>query len=182
VTDAGPVEPGPLLAEGRSATVFLLEDGWVLRRSKDSRHDVGTEAAVLRWAARHGVPVPRVREAAGTDLVLERVHGPSMLTALLDDAAAAERHTGGPLPTCTAAWTGFPVPSVNRQACGERRAVTAAEAPAQRPRPRRGRGRGCIRDPGTRLAAGERQRGAAAPAAQCGTEARGRHGIRSTWR
>jgi aminoglycoside phosphotransferase (APT) family kinase protein len=92
VTDEGPVGSGRRLAEGRSATVFLLEDGWVLRRSKDPRHDVGTEAAVLRWAARHGVPVPEVREAAGPDLVLEHVHGPSMLTALLDDAAGAGAH------------------------------------------------------------------------------------------
>ena len=87
-----PAGPGRLLAEGRSATVFLLEDGWVLRRSKDPRHDVGTEAAVLRWAARHGVSVPAVREAAGPDLVLEHVQGPSMLTALLDDAAGAGAH------------------------------------------------------------------------------------------
>ncbi len=92
MTDEGPVEPGPLLAEGRSATVLLLEDGWVLRRSKDPRHDVRTEAAVLRWAARHGVPVPRVREAAGPDLVLEHVSGPSMLTAVLDDPAGAGAH------------------------------------------------------------------------------------------
>jgi aminoglycoside phosphotransferase (APT) family kinase protein len=92
VTDEGPVEPRRLLAEGRSATVFLLDDGWVLRRCTNPRHDVGTEAVVLGWAARHGVPVPAVREAAGPDLVLEHVHGPSMLTAMLDDPAGAGAH------------------------------------------------------------------------------------------
>jgi aminoglycoside phosphotransferase (APT) family kinase protein len=92
VTREGPVEPWPPLAEGRSAAVFVLGNGWLLRRSHDPRHDVTTEATVLRWAARHGVPVPAVREAAGADLVLEHVHGPSMLTALLDDPASASAH------------------------------------------------------------------------------------------
>ncbi len=92
MTDEEPVGPGRLLAEGRSAAVFLLDDGWVLRRATDPRQDMTTEAAVLRWAARHGVPVPAVRAAAGPDLVLEHVHGPSMLAALLDDPAAAAAH------------------------------------------------------------------------------------------
>jgi aminoglycoside phosphotransferase (APT) family kinase protein len=92
VIDKGPVEPRQLLAEGRSATVSLIGDGWLLRRFRDPRQDVTTEAEVLRWAAGHGVPVPRVREAAGPDLVLEHVHGPSMLTALLDDPAGASGH------------------------------------------------------------------------------------------
>jgi aminoglycoside phosphotransferase (APT) family kinase protein len=88
VTDPGPGDPGRLLAEGRSARVYLIEDGWLLRRFRDQRQDVTTEATVLRWAARHGVPVPAVREAAGPDLVIEHVHGPSMLTALLDDPSS----------------------------------------------------------------------------------------------
>ncbi len=85
MTDPGPGDPGRLLAEGRSARVYLIEDGWLLRRFRDQRQDVTTEATVLRWAARHGVPVPAVHGAAGPDLVIEHVHGPSMLTALLDD-------------------------------------------------------------------------------------------------
>lgn len=87
-----PVPPGRLLAEGRSAIVFEIGDGWLLRRFRDPRADATTEAAVLRWAARHGVPVPSVREAAGPDLVLEQVEGTSMLAALLDDPTAAAAH------------------------------------------------------------------------------------------
>ena len=92
MTHEGPVAPGRLLAQGRSATVFMIGDGWLLRRFHDPRQDVSTEATVLRWAARHGVPVPAVREAAGSDLVIEHVPGPSMLTALLDDPTGASGH------------------------------------------------------------------------------------------
>ena len=87
-----PIPPGGLLAEGRSAAVFAIDDGWLLRRFHDPQADASTEAPVLRWAARHGVPVPAVREAAGPDLVLEHVRGPSMLGALLDDPAGAAGH------------------------------------------------------------------------------------------
>jgi aminoglycoside phosphotransferase (APT) family kinase protein len=92
VSDPGPGEPGGLLAEGRSASVFLLGNGWLLRRFRDRRRDATTEATVLRWAARHGVPVPAVREATGPEIVLEHIQGPSMLTALLDEPAAAAVH------------------------------------------------------------------------------------------
>jgi aminoglycoside phosphotransferase (APT) family kinase protein len=92
VPDPGRGEPGRLLAEGRGARVFLIDDGWLLRRFRNRRQDATTEAAVLRWAAEHGVPVPAVREAVGPDLVLEHVHGRSMLTALLDEPAAASAH------------------------------------------------------------------------------------------
>jgi len=82
--------PGRLVGEGRSATVHDLGDGWLLRRSRNPAADATREAAVLRWAAAHGVPVPAVREASGPDLVLARVDGPSMLDQLLDDPAAAD--------------------------------------------------------------------------------------------
>ena len=92
MADPRPEKPGGLLAQGRSASVFMLGNGWVLRRFRNRHQDATTEAAVLRWAARHGVPVPAVRQAEGPDLVLEHVHGPSMLTALLDEPATASTH------------------------------------------------------------------------------------------
>ena len=90
--DDGPRRAGRLLAEGRSATVHDLGDGWVLRRCRDRSADVATEAAALRLAGRSGVPVPALRRAHGADLELERVRGPSMLAVLLDDPTAATRH------------------------------------------------------------------------------------------
>jgi aminoglycoside phosphotransferase (APT) family kinase protein len=70
--------PGPLLASGRDADVFGYREGLVLRRYRRAQ---GTEreAAVMEHARRHGFPVPRVHEVNETDLVMERVSGPTML-------------------------------------------------------------------------------------------------------
>jgi aminoglycoside phosphotransferase (APT) family kinase protein len=62
--------------------VYDLGDGTVLRRCLDPEIDVTGEAAVMAHAHRHGVPTPRVLEASGPDLVMERVTGPTMLSAL----------------------------------------------------------------------------------------------------
>jgi Ser/Thr protein kinase RdoA (MazF antagonist) len=105
--DAG--RPGPLVGEGRSATLHHVGGGWLLRRYRDPAADATREAAVLRWADRHGVRVPAVREAAGRDLVLEHVAGPSMLTALLDDPAGAAR-CGAALARLHAALDRVPAP------------------------------------------------------------------------
>lgn len=79
-------------ARGRDADVFALPDGRVLRRYRNGG-DSAPEAAVMRYVAGLGFPVPRVFEAAGPDLVMERVDGPTMLAALADgldlDGAAA---------------------------------------------------------------------------------------------
>jgi aminoglycoside phosphotransferase (APT) family kinase protein len=71
-----------LIARGRDADVFALDDTRVLRRYR-AGGDTAHEAAVMRHVAGHGYPVPRVHEARGPDLVLERVHGPSLLAALV---------------------------------------------------------------------------------------------------
>jgi len=72
---------GPLLARGRAADVFDAGDGRVLRRYREGE---GTEreARVMEHARRHGFPVPAVHDARGTDLVLERIDGPTMLADL----------------------------------------------------------------------------------------------------
>jgi tRNA A-37 threonylcarbamoyl transferase component Bud32 len=70
-----------LLAHGRDADVFDLGDGRVLRRFRYDG-DVAAEAAVMIRLRESGFPVPEVYEAAGTDLVMERVPGPTLLTAV----------------------------------------------------------------------------------------------------
>lgn len=81
-----------LLGRGRDADVYALDDRRVLRRYRRGG-DVGPEAAVMAHVAGHGYPVPRVYEADGADLVLERLDGTTMLSAFvaedLDLAAGA---------------------------------------------------------------------------------------------
>ncbi|MEU8084143.1 phosphotransferase [Micromonospora sp. NPDC049101] len=86
------VDPVPL-ASGRDADVFAIDDRRVLRRYR-SGGDVAAEAAVMAYVGSLGFPVPTVYEARGTDLVMERLDGGTMLSALiagqLDALAAAD--------------------------------------------------------------------------------------------
>jgi aminoglycoside phosphotransferase (APT) family kinase protein len=74
-------EPGPLIASGRAADVYEYGNGLVLRRYR-TPHDCLYEAAVMQHVHAHGYPVPRVVEVSGGDIVMERIEGPTMLTAL----------------------------------------------------------------------------------------------------
>lgn len=72
----------PLLARGRDADVYALDHARVLRRFRHPAHgDTALEAAVMAHAADHGYPVPRVHDATATDLVLDRLHGPTLMQA-----------------------------------------------------------------------------------------------------
>ena len=71
-----------LLAAGRDSDVFGYADGLVLRRYRDGRSAEG-EAAVIRAVAELGYPVPAVHEAAGPDIVVERVDGTTLAEALV---------------------------------------------------------------------------------------------------
>ncbi len=75
--------PGRLLASGREADIFEYGPGLVLRRSRPARSMAG-EARTMSYARDHGYPVPAVEELSddGTDLVMERIDGPSMVEAL----------------------------------------------------------------------------------------------------
>ena len=75
---------GRLIAGGRSADVYAAGDGRVLRRYRDGRAAewVVREAEVMVHARAHGVPVPEVFDVAGSDIVMERVDGPTMLDLL----------------------------------------------------------------------------------------------------
>lgn len=83
--------PGRLIASGRAADVFDLGDGTVLRRYR-SEHDSEPEGRLMTWLAASGVPVPVVHRAAGRDLVMEHVRGPSMLDDLQRRPWRLRRH------------------------------------------------------------------------------------------
>ncbi|CAG6397739.1 Aminoglycoside phosphotransferase family protein [Actinacidiphila cocklensis] len=70
-----------LIGRGREADVFALGETRVLRRLRDER-PAADEARLMRWLGAQGYPVPAVHEAEGTDLVMERLHGPTMAEAL----------------------------------------------------------------------------------------------------
>jgi aminoglycoside phosphotransferase (APT) family kinase protein len=74
--------PGPPVGVGRSADVYDLGHGRVLRRYHDRQRPAQREAEIMSWARGHGVPVPEVFDADGPDIVMERVDGPTMLADL----------------------------------------------------------------------------------------------------
>ncbi|MER5554192.1 phosphotransferase [Streptomyces sp. NPDC002793] len=77
---------GALLGSGRTADVYALDGPWVLRRY---RHDIDTtgELAVMSYLSASGFPVPRIGPPADgalpTDLVIQRLTGPTLAEALL---------------------------------------------------------------------------------------------------
>ena len=76
-------DPGPLLASGRDSEIFAYGPGLVLRRSR-GRRSMEKEAKVMRYVAARGYPAPRVEElsADGSELVMERIEGPTLLEAV----------------------------------------------------------------------------------------------------
>ncbi|MFJ6611678.1 phosphotransferase [Streptomyces sp. NPDC091289] len=77
---------GQLLGSGRTADVYALDGSWVLRRYRD-RADTTEELAVMSYVGAFGFPVPRIgppaEGARPTDLVLQRLTGPTLAEALL---------------------------------------------------------------------------------------------------
>jgi aminoglycoside phosphotransferase (APT) family kinase protein len=73
--------PGELIGAGRSADIYAIGHGRVLRRFRrpyDSQH----EAEIMLHLAKAGFPVPAVYDSSGPDLVMERLDGRDMLTDL----------------------------------------------------------------------------------------------------
>nr|WP_255622702.1 phosphotransferase [Pseudonocardia sp. DSM 110487] len=76
------------MGSGRTADVYALDDQRVLRRYREpGRGEVAREALAMAHVTAHGFPAPVVFGAEGTDLVMERLHGPVLL-----DAVAAGDH------------------------------------------------------------------------------------------
>ncbi|MFD4897021.1 phosphotransferase [Streptomyces sp. NPDC058411] len=77
---------GPLMGSGRTADVYALDGPWVLRRYRDGIDATG-ELAVMSYLAASGFPVPRIgppaEDALPTDLVMQRLTGPTLAEALL---------------------------------------------------------------------------------------------------
>ena len=88
--------PGPLLTAGFSADVYALSETQVLRRYRSGR-DAGPESELMRYALAHGFPVPKAVHVGGPDLVLERLHGPTLLQALA--AGVTSLHEGARIMT-----------------------------------------------------------------------------------
>jgi Ser/Thr protein kinase RdoA (MazF antagonist) len=83
--------PGPLIGAGRAADVYALGERRVLRRYRNGESSE-REAAVMTYLAGAGFPVPRVHDASGPDLVLERLGGRDMLADLSARPWLARRH------------------------------------------------------------------------------------------
>jgi aminoglycoside phosphotransferase (APT) family kinase protein len=78
-------DPGPLLAAGRSADVYLLGTDRVVRRYREpyaADFDARREAEVMNYARERGFPVPQVYDADRADIVMTRVAGLSMLASV----------------------------------------------------------------------------------------------------
>jgi aminoglycoside phosphotransferase (APT) family kinase protein len=83
--------PGHLIGAGRAADVYALDERRVLRRYRNGESSE-REAAVMAYLAGAGFPVPRVHDASGPDLVLERLVGRDMLADLSARPWLARRH------------------------------------------------------------------------------------------
>jgi aminoglycoside phosphotransferase (APT) family kinase protein len=85
-------EGGRLIGRGRTAAVYDVGDGLVLRRFCNPDYDATAEAHAMWLAASAGVPVPRVHKVAGRDMVMDRVDGPTMLDDLVAHPEHLDRH------------------------------------------------------------------------------------------
>src|SRR6266403_2082584 len=76
-------EPRRVLAAGRDSGILDYGAGLVLRRSRNGR-SLEMEARVMRHLIDRGYPAPRVEtlSADGSELIMERIDGPTMLEAL----------------------------------------------------------------------------------------------------
>jgi Ser/Thr protein kinase RdoA (MazF antagonist) len=83
--------PGPLIGAGRSADVYAIGTDRVLRRYR-APFDVQAEAAMMLHLDQAGFPVPKVYDADGPDLVMERLDGRDMLVDLGRRPWRARRH------------------------------------------------------------------------------------------
>ncbi|MCD9872695.1 phosphotransferase [Streptomyces guryensis] len=81
-----------LLGRGRVNDVYEIDETWVLRRNREGWGDALAEGTVMEHVRAHGYPVPRVRlcDSTPTELVMERLSGPTMLEARLAGSLGAD--------------------------------------------------------------------------------------------
>lgn len=80
-----------LLAAGRTADVYAIDDETVLRRYRVDI-SVEPEARLMRELDVLGYPVPHVHAAIGRDLTMANIVGPTILEELLREPGQVERY------------------------------------------------------------------------------------------
>lgn len=73
---------GRLLAHGRDADVYELDEKRVLRHYRGGAHHTEREARLMEHVRAHGYPVPVVHDVTKTDMVLQRVDAPTMADSM----------------------------------------------------------------------------------------------------
>ena len=66
------------IASGRDCDIYDAGPGLVLRRTKDGR-SIEHEGRLMAFLHEQGYPVPRVERVDGSDVVMERIEGPTLL-------------------------------------------------------------------------------------------------------
>ena len=86
-------EPGKLLASGRDGDIFEYGSGRVLRRARDGR-TIAHEARIMEYVRERGLSVPAIHEvrADGTEIVMDRIDGPTMLDVISRRPWTLARH------------------------------------------------------------------------------------------
>ena len=87
----GEGEIGPKLAAGRDATVYAVGEDKVLRRSGIER-SYEAEAQAMEAIRALGYPVPTVHQVGPSEMVLDRITGPTMLEDLGTHPWRADAH------------------------------------------------------------------------------------------
>ena len=72
------MQVGPMIASGRDCYIYAAGTAKVVRRARDGR-SLEREASVMRHARRNGFPAPEVFDADGSDILMERVDGPTLM-------------------------------------------------------------------------------------------------------
>lgn len=80
-------EPGPLVASGTSADVFAISEDHVVRRYRSGR-DACAEVAILTHVRSFDYPAPTVLAAEGPQMLMDRLHGPTLLQAVASGEVA----------------------------------------------------------------------------------------------
>jgi tRNA A-37 threonylcarbamoyl transferase component Bud32 len=86
-------ERGRLIASGRDSDIFDHGAGTVLRRARD-RRSIALEARTMEYVRSCGYPVPAIESVSddGTEIVMERIDGPSMVEAMSRRPWTLRRH------------------------------------------------------------------------------------------